>query len=72
MSTATKLLQAAAGNVAGGYEYNYFAFPQAVANGAANYYDNYISVADVSARPTMSMLNYRKLDNGYFNYYMWV
>jgi hypothetical protein len=70
MSATNKILQAAAGNVAGGYEYNYFAFPQAVANGAANYYDNYISVADVSARPTMSMYNYKKLDNGYFNWYM--
>ena len=70
MSTANKILQAAAGNVAGGYEYNYFAFPQAKASGATNYYDNYISVADVSARPTMSMYNYKKLDNGYFNFYM--
>jgi|11BtaG_2_1085332.scaffolds.fasta_scaffold02306_6 hypothetical protein len=70
MSKLAKALTAAAGNVAGGYEYNYFAFPQAVANGATYYYDNYISVADVSARPTMSMYNYKKLDNGYFNYYM--
>jgi len=71
MSTANKLLQAAAGNVVGGYEYNYLAFPQNTASGASNYYDLYISVADVSARPTMSMHGYKNLGNGRFNLYMW-
>ena len=71
MSTANKLLQAAAGNAGGGYEYNYLGFGQGLASGATNYYNNYISVADVSDPTNLSMHNGKLLDNGYFNYYMW-
>ena len=73
MGKLAKALTAAAGNAGGGdyYDYEYFAFPMAKANGAANYYDNALFIADISDPTSMSMQNYATLDNGYFNYYMW-